>query len=147
MRRNAEPAACDVVDIFVARLFQNALRDIAALARLAEQRERFVFCNLLQIVAQVIDGYLVFTLQWKRFGFARAAHIEHRIFGALFGKLRCFELVTSVRGPGGGYALARETATITVADIIAAVDEPLDETSCGGKENCKVEHRFMTYHS
>ena len=50
-----------------------------------------------------------------------------------------------MRGPGGGYALARETATITVADIIAAVDEPLDATSCGGKENCKDEHRCMTH--
>jgi Rrf2 family iron-sulfur cluster assembly transcriptional regulator len=63
----------------------------------------------------------------------------------LFGKLRRFELVSSVRGPGGGYALARDMAAITVADIIAAVDEPLDATSCGGKENCHDAHVCMTH--
>ncbi len=56
----------------------------------------------------------------------------------LFGKLRRHELVDSVRGPGGGYSLARLARTITVADIIFAVDEPLDATSCGGKEDCNV---------
>ena len=53
----------------------------------------------------------------------------------LFGKLRRHELVESVRGPGGGYTLARKAAEVTVADIIIAVDEPLDATQCGGKEN------------
>src|SRR5690606_34799807 len=56
----------------------------------------------------------------------------------LFGKLRRHELVDSVRGPGGGYSLARLARNITVADIIFAVDEPLDATNCGGKGNCKV---------
>jgi Rrf2 family iron-sulfur cluster assembly transcriptional regulator len=54
----------------------------------------------------------------------------------LFGKLRRHELVDSVRGPGGGYSLARLARNITVADIIFAVDEPLDATSCGGKSPC-----------
>jgi Rrf2 family iron-sulfur cluster assembly transcriptional regulator len=54
----------------------------------------------------------------------------------LFGKLRRHELVDSVRGPGGGYSLARLARNITVADIIFAVDEPLDATSCGGKRDC-----------
>jgi len=54
----------------------------------------------------------------------------------LFGKLRRHELVESVRGPGGGYTLARRAADVTVADIIIAVDEPIDATQCGGKENC-----------
>ena len=56
----------------------------------------------------------------------------------LFGKLRRHELVDSVRGPGGGYMLARHARDIAVSDIIFAVDEPLDATSCGGKENCAV---------
>lgn len=63
----------------------------------------------------------------------------------LFGKLRRHKLVSSVRGPGGGYCLAREMDTITVANIIVAVDEPLDATQCGGKENCQDEHRCMTH--
>ncbi len=54
----------------------------------------------------------------------------------LFGKLRRHELVESTRGPGGGYSLGRSAAEITVADIIVAVDEPIDATGCGGKENC-----------
>ncbi|MCK6406812.1 MAG: Fe-S cluster assembly transcriptional regulator IscR [Rhodocyclaceae bacterium] len=63
----------------------------------------------------------------------------------LFGKLRRYQLVESVRGPGGGYCLARSLDKITVADIIRAVDEPLDATQCGGKENCHDEHRCMTH--
>ncbi|EKU29905.1 hypothetical protein C660_11947 [Alcaligenes sp. HPC1271] len=55
----------------------------------------------------------------------------------LFGKLRRHELVDSVRGPGGGYTLARLARHITVADIVFAVDEPVDATQCGGKGNCK----------
>lgn len=54
----------------------------------------------------------------------------------LFGKLRRHAIVESVRGPGGGYNLARAAAEISVADIIIAVDEPIDATQCGGKENC-----------
>ncbi|MBC7514275.1 MAG: Fe-S cluster assembly transcriptional regulator IscR [Herminiimonas sp.] len=54
----------------------------------------------------------------------------------LFGKLRRHAIVESVRGPGGGYNLARPAGDISVADIIIAVDEPIDATQCGGKENC-----------
>ena len=54
----------------------------------------------------------------------------------LFGKLRRHEIVESVRGPGGGYSLARRADKVTVADIIIAVDEPLDATACGSKEQC-----------
>ena len=53
----------------------------------------------------------------------------------LFGKLRRHELVESTRGPGGGYSLGRSMDEITVADIIVAVDEPIDATGCGGKEH------------
>jgi len=68
----------------------------------------------------------------------------------LFGKLRRHALVESVRGPGGGYNLARRAEDVTVADIIIAVDEPLDATQCGGKGNCNSaanEHdgRCMTH--
>jgi Rrf2 family iron-sulfur cluster assembly transcriptional regulator len=54
----------------------------------------------------------------------------------LFGKLRRHQIVSSVRGPGGGYRLARKGADITVADIIFAVNEPMDTTMCGGAGNC-----------
>lgn len=63
----------------------------------------------------------------------------------LFGKLRRHKLVDSVRGPGGGYCIARPLTLVTVADIIRAVDEQLDATQCGGRENCHDEHRCMTH--
>ena len=63
----------------------------------------------------------------------------------LFGKLRRHGLVDSVRGPGGGYNLAHPASSLSVADIILAVDEPIDATQCGGKENCKDDKRCMTH--
>src|SRR6185369_8275175 len=63
----------------------------------------------------------------------------------LFGKLRRHRLVDSVRGPGGGYCIARPLTQVSVADIIRAVDQPLDATQCGGRENCHDEHRCMTH--
>jgi Rrf2 family iron-sulfur cluster assembly transcriptional regulator len=63
----------------------------------------------------------------------------------LFGKLRRHGLVESVRGPGGGYNLARPALEVSVADIIIAVDEPIDATQCGGKENCHDDRRCMTH--
>ena len=72
-------------------------------------------------------------------------HISLSYLEQLFGKLRRAKLVSSVRGPGGGYNLAQGPQQITVADIVTAVDEPLDATQCGGKENCHEEKRCMTH--
>ncbi|HWT29814.1 MAG TPA: Fe-S cluster assembly transcriptional regulator IscR [Propylenella sp.] len=72
-------------------------------------------------------------------------HISLSYLEQLFGKLRRAALVSSVRGPGGGYNLAQPPAAITVADIVTAVDEPMDATQCGGKENCHDEKRCMTH--
>jgi Rrf2 family iron-sulfur cluster assembly transcriptional regulator len=72
-------------------------------------------------------------------------HISLSYLEQLFGKLRRAKLVTSVRGPGGGYNLASPIQAITVASIVTAVDEPLDATQCGGKENCHDEKRCMTH--
>lgn len=63
----------------------------------------------------------------------------------LFGKLRRSGIVASVRGPGGGYHLARTAAQLSVAQIIVAVDEPIDATQCGGLENCHDDRRCMTH--
>jgi len=72
-------------------------------------------------------------------------HISLSYLEQLFGKLRRRKLVSSVRGPGGGYRLAQPMQSITVADIVIAVDEPLDATQCGGKENCDDDKRCMTH--
>ena len=63
----------------------------------------------------------------------------------LFGKLRRSGLVDSVRGPGGGYNLGRAPELLAVSDIIIAVDEPIDATQCGGRENCLDDRRCMTH--
>jgi len=63
----------------------------------------------------------------------------------LFSRLRRNGLVKSVRGPGGGYRVAKSTRDISVSEIIAAVDELIDATQCGGKENCHDEGRCMTH--
>lgn len=55
----------------------------------------------------------------------------------LFSRLRKAGMVIGVRGPGGGYKLSRSAMEINVADIITAVDEPLDSTKCGGEETCQ----------
>ena len=63
----------------------------------------------------------------------------------LFGKMRRRALVNSVRGPGGGYRLAKDMGRVSVADIIVAVDEPIDSTRCGGKEDCNDGEKCITH--
>ena len=63
----------------------------------------------------------------------------------LFAKLRQSELVDSVRRPGSDYCLAKDLDKVSVADIILAVDEPIDATQCGGKENCHNDGKCMTH--
>ena len=65
----------------------------------------------------------------------------------LFGRLRRTGLVESVRGPGGGYLLARPMSETAVSDIILAVDEPISATQCGGNEGkmCKGTEHCLTH--
>jgi len=63
----------------------------------------------------------------------------------LFSRLRKRSLVSSVRGPGGGYSLAREAAAIYVAEVITAVDENVDTTRCHGAHNCQNNQRCLTH--
>ena len=63
----------------------------------------------------------------------------------LFSRLRKRSLVSSVRGPGGGYSLGHESTEISVAEVIAAVDESVDTTRCGGAHNCQDDQRCLTH--
>jgi Rrf2 family iron-sulfur cluster assembly transcriptional regulator len=66
----------------------------------------------------------------------------------LFGKLRKGGLVKSVRGPGGGYVLARPADGTRIADIILAVDEPMRTTRCkaGSPAGCHSDKgRCLTH--
>ncbi len=62
----------------------------------------------------------------------------------LFAKLKANHLVLSVRGPGGGYRLGRDSQDIDVADIVASVDESVDATRCGGKADCQGGEMCLT---
>ncbi|MEM1401801.1 MAG: Fe-S cluster assembly transcriptional regulator IscR [Pseudomonadota bacterium] len=64
----------------------------------------------------------------------------------LFANLRRQELVRSVRGPGGGYRLHRAPSEISVAEVIAAVNEDTDATRCGGKGDCQEGDTCLTHH-
>jgi len=63
----------------------------------------------------------------------------------LFAALRSKQLVRGIRGPGGGYFLAKPANDISIADIICAVDEWVEFTRCGGKENCQDGKRCLTH--
>ena len=63
----------------------------------------------------------------------------------LFAALRGKQLVRGVRGPGGGYYLGKPAADISIADIICAVDEWVEFTRCGGRENCRDGQRCLTH--
>jgi Rrf2 family iron-sulfur cluster assembly transcriptional regulator len=63
----------------------------------------------------------------------------------LFAKLRKQGLVSSSRGPGGGYKLSREADEITVLEVISAVDERVDSTACDGKANCHGEQQCLSH--
>lgn len=64
----------------------------------------------------------------------------------LFAKLRRNELVTSVRGPGGGYRLSRSGLDINVAQVVDAVSESMDVTRCEKKGDCQQGEACLTHH-
>lgn len=64
----------------------------------------------------------------------------------LFSKLRKNELVSSVRGPGGGYELRNGADSIFIAQIIDAVNESLDTTRCQGAGDCQGGEICLTHH-
>lgn len=64
----------------------------------------------------------------------------------LFAKLRRADIVSSVRGPGGGYKLSRTPTQIRISDIILAVDEPLRATRCSEAKGCLSDGRRCITH-
>jgi Rrf2 family iron-sulfur cluster assembly transcriptional regulator len=68
------------------------------------------------------------------------AYLEH-----LFAKLKAKHLVRGVRGPGGGYKLARPAEEISIFEIINAVDETVELTRCHGREDCQDGEVCLTH--
>jgi Rrf2 family iron-sulfur cluster assembly transcriptional regulator len=91
---------------------------------------RFAVTAMIDLAMRQSEGPVTLA------GISKRQKISLSYLEQLFGKLRREQIVESTRGPGGGYTLSREGSNITVADIITAVDEPIDATQCGGKGNC-----------
>ena len=102
-------------------------------------RGRFAVTALLDLAMQRNKGPVKLAEISKR------QQISLSYLEQLFTKLRQRKLVNSVRGPGGGYCLAKKMEHVSVADIILAVDEPIDSTQCGGKENCHNDNKCITH--
>ena len=100
---------------------------------------RFAVTAMLDLALHGADGPVTLA------EIAERQKISLSYLEQLFGKLRRRALVESVRGPGGGYHLARDASQLSVADIVRAVEEPLDSTQCGGRENCRDSRRCMTH--
>ena len=77
---------------------------------------------------------------------SRRQEISLSYLEQLFSKLRQQQLVSSVRGPGGGYRLGREPVDISVAQIIDAVNESIEATNCGGAGTCRNGQVCLTHH-
>ena len=98
---------------------------------------RFAVTAMLDVAMRQHEGPVTLA------GVSERQRISLSYLEQLFGKLRRRRLVVSTRGPGGGYQLDRPMDQTTVSDIIFAVDEPLDATQCGGKENCHDDQRCI----
>ena len=100
---------------------------------------RFAVTAMLDLALHANDGPVTLA------NISERQKISLSYLEQLFGKLRRNELVQSVRGPGGGYNLAKPAAQLNVADIIVAVEEQLDSRQCEGREPCMGEKRCMTH--
>ena len=100
---------------------------------------RFAVTAMIDVAIRCGDGPVTLA------GISERQKISLSYLEQLFGKLRRAKLVSSVRGPGGGYTLASTPQEISVSSIVSAVDEAIDATQCGGKENCHDERRCMTH--
>ena len=64
----------------------------------------------------------------------------------LFSKLRKSSLVSSIRGPGGGYVLKRDSNEIFIAEIVDAVNESVDTTKCRGEGDCQDGETCLSHY-
>lgn len=94
-------------------------------------RGRFAVTAMLDLTIHQKEGPVSLTAISARQGISQS-YLEQ-----LFSRIRRRRLVTSVRGPGGGYRLRGLAEDTTVAQIISAVDDELDATQCAGMHNCR----------
>ena len=100
---------------------------------------RFAVTAMIDLALRGGDGPVTLA------GISERQNLPRSDVARRYGQPRRHLLLHPVPGPGGGDWLPRPSVQITVADIVRAVDEPLDATQCGGYENCKDEERCMTH--
>lgn len=100
---------------------------------------RYAVTAMLDLAVHNMDGPIALADISERQGIS-LSYLEQ-----LFAKLRKTGLVASTRGPGGGYTLGKPAAEIAVAEVIAAVDETVDATRCGGLKNCQHDLPCLTH--
>ena len=100
---------------------------------------RYAVTAMLDLAVHNTDGPIALADISERQGIS-LSYLEQ-----LFAKLRKTGLVASTRGPGGGYCLGKPAVEIAVADVIAAVDESVDATRCGGQKNCQHDLPCLTH--
>ncbi|QIZ77001.1 Fe-S cluster assembly transcriptional regulator IscR [Ferrimonas lipolytica] len=100
---------------------------------------RYAVTAILDVALHTLNGPVPLADISERQGIS-LSYLEQ-----LFAKLRKQGLVSSVRGPGGGYLLGKEAAEISVAMVVHAVDESVDATRCSGKANCQSGARCLTH--
>lgn len=91
---------------------------------------RYAVTAMIDIALNQDKGAITLSLISERQGIS-LSYLEQ-----LFAKLKKAGLVSSARGPGGGYRLSRIASEISISEIIRAVDESIDARKCAGKSNC-----------
>ena len=100
---------------------------------------RYAVTAMLDLALHVKDGPVTLA------GISERQGISLSYLEQLFTRLRKRGLVSSTRGPGGGYSLSRDAHQIAVAAVVTAVDESVDATRCGGSGDCQDGRRCLTH--
>jgi Rrf2 family iron-sulfur cluster assembly transcriptional regulator len=100
---------------------------------------RYAVTAMLDLALHGVDGPMTLADISLNQGIS-LSYLE-QLFAALRGK----GLVRGVRGPGGGYFLAKPSQDISIAEIICAVDEWVEFTRCSGREDCQGGQRCLTH--
>ncbi|HET8817162.1 Fe-S cluster assembly transcriptional regulator IscR [Pseudidiomarina aestuarii] len=100
---------------------------------------RYAVTAMLDVALHTQDGPVPLADISERQGIS-LSYLEQ-----LFARLRKQGLVSSVRGPGGGYRLGLEAHAISISAVIQAVDESIDATRCQGKGGCQGGSRCLTH--
>jgi len=100
---------------------------------------RYAVTAMIDIALNQEKGAITLSLISERQGIS-LSYLEQ-----LFAKLKKAELVSSARGPGGGYRLSRAASEISIGEIIKAVDESVDARKCAGKANCQGGEECLSH--